>query len=292
MSKIDKISKIFIDNWSSVFGTILGAEVNVSFNTIEEIPKAAMGEQLTGVNVYVGLRYGDKPEETIGIGLGGRLVSIISNLMIGLDSFKDEINDDDKDAFSEAVNQMFSACQVPLKEELGMTVNFADINFVEQTDLIGRFVDNNLRYWEATFDIENISKEKLLVYAPLSFVADEVAAEAAGPAAPEAAAPAVPAAATPGGGGGTIEVNSNISMLLDVEMPITVRIGSSQMKLVEIMRLGLGSLVELDKLVDDPVDVLVNDKVVARGEIVVYDGNFAVRILEVESKSERIKSLA
>ncbi len=289
MSKVDTVNRIFVDNWSSVFGTILGAEVKVSFDKVEEIPRASMGEQLSTVNVYVTLKYGDGADEVIGIGLGSKLVSIISNLMIGLDSFKDEINDDDKDAFSEAVNQMFSACQVPFKEELGVTVNFADISFTEQSELIGSFKDNSLRFWEATFDIENISKEKMLLYAPSEFVNEPQAAAAAAPVAEAPAATPVASAAPVSEK--SIEVNSNITMLLDVEMPVTVRIGSSQMKLVEIMRLGLGSLVELDKLVDDPVDVLVNDKVVARGEIVVYDGNFAVRILEVESKTERIKSL-
>ena len=85
--------------------------------------------------------------------------------------------------------------------------------------------------------------------------------------------------------------DTNIDLLLDVELPITVRIGTTDMRLIDIMKLGLGSIIQLEKLVEDPVEVLVNDKLVARGEVVVCDSNFAVRITEVQSKVERIKSL-
>jgi len=101
---------------------------------------------------------------------------------------------------------------------------------------------------------------------------------------------AKPTAATPAAAEDNYE-GTNIDLLLDVELPITVRIGTTDMRLIDIMKLGLGSIIELEKLVDDPVEVLVNDKLVARGEVVVCDNNFAVRITEVQSKAERIKSL-
>jgi flagellar motor switch protein FliN/FliY len=87
-------------------------------------------------------------------------------------------------------------------------------------------------------------------------------------------------------------VESNkIDLLLDLELPVMVRIGSTELKIIDIMKLGIGSIIELEKHVDDPVDLLVNDRLVARGEVVIYENNFGIRILEVVSKEERIKSL-
>jgi flagellar motor switch protein FliN len=76
--------------------------------------------------------------------------------------------------------------------------------------------------------------------------------------------------------------------ILDVELPITVSIGSTQLPLREILKLTTGSIVELDRLITDPVDILVNKCVIARGEVVVIEGNYGVRILQVVSRSERL----
>ncbi len=80
-------------------------------------------------------------------------------------------------------------------------------------------------------------------------------------------------------------------MLLDVELPITVSFGEAEMQLKDVLKLGVGSVIELDKSVNDPVTVIVNQKPIAKGEVVMVEGNYGVRILEVESTAERIRSL-
>jgi len=84
----------------------------------------------------------------------------------------------------------------------------------------------------------------------------------------------------------------NIDLLLDVKMPIAIELGRTEMPISEILALGPGSVVELDKLAGEPVDLLVNGKIVARGEVVVVDENFGVRITMLMSPQERLKSLA
>jgi flagellar motor switch protein FliN/FliY len=85
------------------------------------------------------------------------------------------------------------------------------------------------------------------------------------------------------------EENSTAGMdILDVELPIAVSIGSTQLPLREILKLTTGSIVELDRLITDPVDILVNKCIIARGEVVVIEGNYGVRILQVVSRSERL----
>ena len=82
-----------------------------------------------------------------------------------------------------------------------------------------------------------------------------------------------------------------IELLLDVALEVSVTLGTSHMSIGEILGLRTGSVVELDKLAGEPVDVSVNGTLVARGEVVVVDEKFGVRITEVVSKARRIASL-
>ncbi len=83
----------------------------------------------------------------------------------------------------------------------------------------------------------------------------------------------------------------NIDMLLDVTLPISIELGRTSMPIQDILNLGPGSVVELSKLAGEPVDLLVNNKMIARGEVVVVDENFGIRVTSMISQEDRIKSL-
>jgi flagellar motor switch protein FliN len=83
----------------------------------------------------------------------------------------------------------------------------------------------------------------------------------------------------------------NLNMLLDIPLQVTVELGRTKRSIKEILELSAGSIIELDKLAGEPVDVLVNQKLVAKGEVVVIDENFGVRITDIISQSDRIKKL-
>jgi flagellar motor switch protein FliN len=87
------------------------------------------------------------------------------------------------------------------------------------------------------------------------------------------------------------EQASNISLLLDVPMQLTVELGRTRMLIKDILGLGEGSIIELDKLAGEPVDILVNNKLVAKGEVVVIDENFGVRVTDIITPMERINTL-
>jgi len=84
----------------------------------------------------------------------------------------------------------------------------------------------------------------------------------------------------------------NLDLLLDIELPVMVRMGQTEMQLGELLKLTPGSILELNRAADAPVELLVNSKIIAKGEVVVVDGNFAFRITEIESTAARIRSLA
>ena len=82
----------------------------------------------------------------------------------------------------------------------------------------------------------------------------------------------------------------NSSLLLDVQMPVTVELGKTKMYIKDILSLGEGSIIELDKLAGEPVDLFVNDKLIAKGEVVVIDENFGVRVTDIINPMSRIKA--
>ncbi len=82
-----------------------------------------------------------------------------------------------------------------------------------------------------------------------------------------------------------------LDLLMEVELEVSLRFGERQMALREILDLSAGSVVELDQNVQDPVELLVGEKVVARGQVVVVDGNYGLQVMEIISPMERIESL-
>jgi flagellar motor switch protein FliN len=88
------------------------------------------------------------------------------------------------------------------------------------------------------------------------------------------------------------DATHGIELLMDVALEVRVELGRSHMPIGDILALRTGSVVELDKLAGEPVDVLVNGTLIARGEVVVVDEKFGVRITEVVSKARRLASVA
>jgi flagellar motor switch protein FliN/FliY len=100
-----------------------------------------------------------------------------------------------------------------------------------------------------------------------------------------------PAQFGPIGNAKTGKETGNIGLILDVPLQVTVELGGTRMKIKDILDLGIGSIVELDKLAGDPVDVYVNGKMIAKGEVVVIDENFGIKITDIISPLERANTL-
>jgi flagellar motor switch protein FliN len=87
------------------------------------------------------------------------------------------------------------------------------------------------------------------------------------------------------------ELSPGVELLLDVELEVSLRFGCCEMSLGEILELGPGDVVELDRHVSDPVDLIVGDKIVARGDVVLVNGNFGLRVTEVIAPQKRLESI-
>ena len=118
---------------------------------------------------------------------------------------------------------------------------------------------------------------------------------ASGPAAPHAAQPAGtnvhPVQFQPFDGDLEVQGGTNLDLLLDVNLRVAVELGRTEMAIKDVLALGPGSVVELDKLAGEPVDILVNDRLIAKGEVVVVDENFGVRVTDIVSPQKRLGKL-
>jgi flagellar motor switch protein FliN/FliY len=103
---------------------------------------------------------------------------------------------------------------------------------------------------------------------------------------PQAAASGERRAADGNAGG-----SSKIDMILDVTLPVAVELGRARMQIQDILKLAPGSVIALDKSAGDPVELFINDRAIAKGEVVIIDENFGVRLTSIVTTSERIRTL-
>jgi len=87
------------------------------------------------------------------------------------------------------------------------------------------------------------------------------------------------------------EESSNLAVLMDVQLPVSIRFGETEMVLEEVVTLGVGSVIELNSGIDQPVELVVKNRVLARGDVVTIAGFYGIRITEITSAGERFKSL-
>lgn len=113
---------------------------------------------------------------------------------------------------------------------------------------------------------------------------------AAAPAAPRMAMEEFGSAPKPGNGPVSLD-GPNLDVILDIPVSISMEVGSTEISIRNLLQLNQGSVVELDRLAGEPLDVLVNGTLIAHGEVVVVNEKFGIRLTDVISPSERIKKL-
>lgn len=218
------------------------------------------------------------------------LAVVLADLMLGgemVDSAisKDlQISNDDLDALKEIVSNIFSALSTALKAQ--KTLKALEFKVVNAEILQGYVGFNEFdRGCEFSFDLEQLHSNFVILFN--SALENEIKNSA--PKA-DSAPKALDSASRPFEQLSSVE-SRNIAMLLDVKMQVRVRIGQKKMLLKDVISMDIGSVVELNQLANDPLDILVDDKVIAKGEVVIIDGNFGVQITEIGTKRERLEKL-
>ena len=84
---------------------------------------------------------------------------------------------------------------------------------------------------------------------------------------------------------------NNLDFILDISLQVSVHVGATKMLIKDLLQLGQGSIIELNKLAGEPMDVFVNDKLIAKGEVVVVNDKFGIRLTDVTSVTDRVEQL-
>ena len=199
-----------------------------------------------------------------------------------------EIGDDDLDALREIVSNIFSAITTALKAQKTLPKMDFRIKNAEILNESSNFHGFD-RGCEFSFNLQNLhSKFTILLNRNIEA---EINGESMADSAPNGDfAPRGDSAPKAFEQLSSTE-SRNIAMLLDVKMQVRVRIGHKKMLLKDVISMDIGSVVELNQLANDPLDILVDDKVIAKGEVVIIDGNFGVQITEIGTKKERLEKL-
>ncbi|MCQ2984236.1 flagellar motor switch protein FliY [Helicobacter pylori] len=219
------------------------------------------------------------------------LVTALSDLMLGGEgASKEEMDNDDLDAFKEMASNIFGAIATSLKsQELLPKLNFTTINAEIAKELPKK--EDYTKAMVFSFKMEAIKESQIILLTTAAFERQfEKTHKEEKEETIKSATEATEEVKTHDASLENIEIR-NISMLLDVKLNVKVRIGQKKMILKDVVSMDIGSVVELDQLVNDPLEILVDDKVIAKGEVVIVDGNFGIQITDIGTKKERLEQL-
>lgn len=321
---IGEVGNICMSSAATTLSLLLSRPVQITTPLVEVVDEEEVRAQFNAPAVIVSIDYTE--------GLDGRNVfllsipdaSVVADLMMGGEGTPaGELDELHTSATAEAMNQMMGSASTAMAEMVGRRIDISAPQ-VQVLDLATEAALEELGITDAmvrtSFQLRvgELLDTTLMQLMPIGFARALVdglmqpAAAEPGSAAPAAGAPvtgdaaeddrhlhALPAPpvaqpvtfpslddapSRPGG--------SDISLLLDVPLQVTVELGRTQLRIRNVLELVPGSIIELDKLAGEPVDVLVNGKPIARGEVVVIDEEFGVRITDVASHAKRLRGLA
>jgi len=291
----EKIIDITCDNLEIITGQQIQIVIDHIEAYSESIPELLMPNDIRGT-----IEFSNDGYVPWTLYLPSELGGVLASTMLGEEPSM-EFNTDEQ---IEPLQELFAQIMSPYLSELssieGEQVDASEINVVHSEELSEILKESIIVSYQVTvgpdqqFQMYKIVPDGIMAVLERDSGADQAAdmesgtsgAMDAGPE-PEMSDAQFQQFSSSGSNGN----GANLDMLMDLEMPITIELGRTKLTIKNILKLGQGSIIELDKLSGDPVDVYINDRKFAEGEVVVVDENFGVRITEIVSPVEKIKSL-
>lgn len=280
------------DQGTRVLTGLLNRQASMTVRDLKEADPASLSEGMEGDGLIVRLPMDHGMPGELCLLVRKETAALLCGLMMGGDGtapFKDE----DTDALNEFGNQFMGAVCTALGTRFGLSISAGQAQTANFDPNQPPFGLEGAAIVDADLSIEGSpdTSIRLLLSPPL-------AAKLSGGAEASGSDRSDGGGALSSQGGfddsmsrGLSEGAPNVQMLLDINLNVTIELGRTRLSIRKILELGPGSIIELDRLAGEPVDLLVNDKVVAKGEVVVVDEYFGIRIISLVSPEERIKQL-
>jgi len=273
--------KEYLESWGTSIGRVM-QEVAGAPHTWEELsPEATLSTlaSLKESNVSIQFEATQHLSGNQGFMLSKKdAVRLAQLLLAEPEDGSSVMSDDHRDAISELFRQFAGAAASAAKGLAGGEVSFKWLG-------LDPFPGNPAAQAGIQWSSPGLTPLTVILHLGSTLLAALSPALSPSSAALELPPPSLPAAPLAAGR------DPKLELLMDVELDITLRFGERQMLLRDILELSAGSVVELNQYVQDPVELLVGKKTIARGEVVVVDGNYGLRVMEILSPMERIESL-
>jgi len=192
------------------------------------------------------------------------------------------------DAVTETINLLLSGAAATLMPLLARSVAFSTpaLSVVTDTNDLPQELAPQSSAWVWVLRARATAPGGLVLDVAVT-VGQDLARDVMVVSAQDAAVPAT----VPGPASAELPAPSRLDLVMDISLPLTVELGRARMQIQDLLRLAPGSVIELDKSAGDPVELLINDRPIAKGEVVVIDENFGVRLTSIVTPTERIRSL-
>jgi flagellar motor switch protein FliN/FliY len=301
-----KVGGAFAESMASVFSMLTGREFVMKSAPGELLETPAVAALHTATGILVKANYQKGLSGTLFFTLPLKEGTMLVDLMLGGEGApSEELVGDSKDALAETFNQVMGSANQTLSDLAGETFAIANVEimamapeaaaYAEQLGQ-GGFQDITLPTTQDSLSttVHLLFPELLLQQLKRKLGLVETPAPAPEPSPASVAATisaAAPVRQAPVASGPAPD-SGNLDLLLDIQLPVVVRMGQTEMQMGELLKLTPGAILELNRSADAPVELLVNGKLIAKGEVVVVEGNFAFRITEIDTRAARIRSLA
>lgn len=298
-----KAGSTFAESMASVFSMLTGREFQMKSNPGEVLDPPAIAALHKATAVLVKANYQKGLTGTLFFLLPLKEGTMLVDLMLGGEGAPAEaLVGDSKDALAETFNQVMGSANQTLSDLAGETFAIANVEILALppeapafAELMGQGVFQDLALATSQDSLHTtihlLFPELLLQQLKRKLGLMEVQAAPSPSPVAVVEAPAAPTRQAPVASGPMTDAG-NLDLLLDIQLPVVVRMGQTEMQMGELLKLTPGSILELNRSADAPVELLVNGKLIAKGEVVVVDGNFAFRITDIDSRAARIRSLA
>ena len=314
LDSIKSLTSDVAQSMGMTLSTITGKPVTIESVTVDQMTRDTFTTELTGQVVQITADFTEGAFGQHSYVLSQEPAKQVAALMMAQE--EGDLTEMAISALTEGFSQMSSAAVTAMSDKLGMPISTGDVRaslFENPGDVMipeGDFI--RIRYTVTTDGKSSFLDEIMDESVAQSFAGGGGAAPRMAERAPQPAAAAFEPgiqqqdifSSQPSGGVGVQSVqfaplsqaeqpgvSGNIGLLMDVSMQLTVELGRTKMLIKDILGMGEGTIVELDKLAGEPVDLLVNGKLIAKGEVVVIDENFGVRVTDIISPMELISTL-